>query len=125
MNSVGCYINRNSVMFPPALGSFGNSGRGLFRDSGYRDWDLSVNKNWKIKERLTAQFRAELFNVLNHPTFGNPAGVLGSGPGYNNAAGGAAVNFGCGCATADQVAPNPVVGSGANRAMQLGVKLIF
>ena len=37
--------------------------RNPFRDPGFRDWDLSVTKNFLFGERLKAQFRAELFNV--------------------------------------------------------------
>ena len=35
--------------------------------------DLSAIKNVQLHERLTAQFRAEAFNVINHPNFANPA----------------------------------------------------
>ena len=34
-----------------------------------------MSKGWKFRERLTAQFRAEFFNVLNHPNFANPYGA--------------------------------------------------
>ena len=57
---------------PPAIGTFGTTGRNVFRDSGFRNWDVSVFKTFVFKERLTAQFRAEFFNVLNHPNFANP-----------------------------------------------------
>ena len=119
--STGCYVKGNSVLIPPALGTVGNSGRNTFRDSGFRDWDLSVAKNWKFKERLTVQFRAEVFNILNHPTFANPFGPAGLSA--NDASSNAL--FGCGCATPDQAAPNPVLGTGANRSIQLGLKLLF
>jgi hypothetical protein len=121
----GCYVQGNSVMVAPALGNFGNMGRNIFRDSGFRDWDLSVTKDWKFKEVLTAQFRAEFFNVLNHPSFANPYGALsGFGPGATADPSAPGV-FGCGCATPDQAGGNPVFGSGSNRAIQLGLKLIF
>ena len=121
----GCYVQGNSVMVAPTVGTFGTMGRNIFRDSGFRDWDLSVTKDWRFKERVTAQFRAEFFNVLNHPTFANPYGALsGFGPGAtaDPSAPGA---FGCGCATPDQAGGNPVFGSGSNRAIQLGLKLVF
>jgi hypothetical protein len=121
----GCYVQGNSVMVAPALGNFGTMGRNIFRDSGFRDWDLSVTKDWKFMERLTAQFRAEFFNVLNHPSFANPYGALsGFGPGATADPSAPGV-FGCGCATPDQAGGNPVFGSGSNRAIQLGLKLIF
>ena len=43
-------------------------------------WDFSVHREFPIHESLKLQFRAEMFNVLNHPNFGPPLGNLG-GPG--------------------------------------------
>jgi hypothetical protein len=123
----GCFAKGRSVMIPPALGTFGTMGRNLFRDSGFRNWDFSVAKNWKLGERLTAQFRAELFNILNHPNFANPFGGqngFGTG-GFNDPSTGGAGVFGCGCATPDKAAANPVLGSGGPRATQFGLKFIF
>ena len=121
----GCYVRGNSVMVAPALGTFGTMRRNMFRDSGFRDLDLSVTKEWKLRERFKAQFRAEFFNVLNHPSFANPyGGTSGYGPGaFDDPS--SIGSFGCGCATPDQAGGNPVVGSGSNRAMQLGLKLSF
>ena len=114
-------------MIPPALGSFGTMGRNLFRDSGFRNWDFSVAKNWKLMERLSMQFRAEFFNILNHPIFANPyGGQNGFGTiGFNDPSSGAAGIFGCGCATPDRAAANPVIGSGGSRATQFGLKFLF
>ncbi len=103
-------------MIPPAVGTFGTMGRNIFRGPHFRNWDLSVFKGFKFKERLTAQFRVEFFNVLNHPNFANPAGDP-SAPGANG--------FGQETTTPDAAATNPVLGSGGPRAMQLGLKLIF
>ena len=120
LNINGCYAKGSSVLIPPALGTYGSVGRNLFRDSGYRNWDFSVTKNWRFAERLNTQFRAEFFNILNHPEFTNPNGPGGAG--FNDPS---AANFGCGCLTPDQTAPNPVLGNGANRSIQLGLKLIW
>ncbi len=54
-------------MTPNGLGQFGNMGRNIFRDSGFKSFDFSVFKNFTFKERYGVQFRAEFFNVLNHP----------------------------------------------------------
>jgi hypothetical protein len=51
----------------------GNVTRNTLRGPGTGQVDLSAIKNFQIHERLTAQFRAEAFNVINHPNFGNPA----------------------------------------------------
>lgn len=126
LSSIGCYVSTNgkSVVFPAALGTNGDATRNLFRDSGFKGMDFSVTKDWKFKERLDAQFRVEFFNVLNHPAFANPGGI-GTGAGFNDPSAGQTGNFGCGCQTPDQAAPNPVLGSGGPRSMQLGLKLIF
>jgi hypothetical protein len=116
----GCYAQGGTLLLPPAFGTYGNSGRGSFRGPGFKDWDLSVVKDERFKERLTAQFRAEFFNVLNHPNFYNPTGPAGAG--FNDPTG---KSFGCGCNTPDQASPNPVLGTGGSRSLQLGLKLIW
>jgi hypothetical protein len=117
----GCYMAGNTVLIPPALGTIGNAARGIFRGPGFKDWDMSVVKDTVFKERLTAQFRAEFFNVLNHPNFYNPTGPAGAGFNDPSAPG----TFGCGCNTPDQASPNPVLGTGGSRSIQLGLKLIW
>jgi len=42
------------------------------------NFDLSAYKNFKISERFKVQFRAEFFNVLNHPSFGPPLAFQGA-----------------------------------------------
>jgi hypothetical protein len=123
----GCYVSANgkSFLIPNATGKFGTMGRNIFRDTGFRNADLSITKSFQLGERLKAQFRAEAFNVLNHPLFANPYGGT-SNYGQNAFADPSVVGtFGCGCATPDSAAFNPVLGSGSNRAIQLGLKLIF
>ncbi|OLB25560.1 MAG: hypothetical protein AUH13_30535 [Acidobacteria bacterium 13_2_20CM_58_27] len=121
----GCYANVNSILIPNGLGTFGTLGRNVFRDTGFRNVDLSVSKNFKFGERLRAQFRIETFNIFNHPDFANPNGAT-SGYGQGAFADPSQPgSFGCGCATPDNAAFNPVLGSGSNRAIQLGLKFIF
>src|SRR6267154_6246079 len=98
----GCYAKGTSILIPPAYGTIGTSGRNNFRDLGFKDWDLSVNKDIKFKERLTAQFRAEFFNVLNRTIFYNPNGPAGAGANDPSASS----TFGCSCNTPDQASPN-------------------
>jgi len=130
LNLWGCYAKGSSIMIPPALGTFGTMQRNAFPDSGFRNWDFSVQKKWKITERFSAQFRAEFFNILNHPNFANPYGGQ-NGLGLNDPSVPAPVvapgvqGFGCGCVTPDVAAVNPIVGSGGSRAVQLGLKLLF
>jgi hypothetical protein len=119
----GCYLAGNSVMTPPTMGTFGTMGRNIFRDTGFADMDFSVFKDFTFKERYTAEFRAELFNVFNHPNFANPYGASNTYFGGSDPS--SPGSFGCGCATPDVAAGNPVIGSGSNRVMQLGLKLTF
>jgi len=123
----GCYVDGKSVMVPPTLGTFGTMGRNLFRDTGFKNVDLSVFKNFKFKERYNATFRVEIFNIFNHPIISNP---YGASNGYGGASGGTndmgtSSTFGCGCATPDVAAGNPLVGSGSSRDIQLGLKFTF
>jgi hypothetical protein len=121
VNLFGCYAQGNSIMIPPALGTVGTMGRNIFPDSGFKNVDFSVAKNWHFGERFHAQFRAEFFNIFNHPNFANPYGGQ-NGYGFNDPSAG---GFGCGCATPDVAAANPAVGSGGPRSVQLGLKLAF
>jgi hypothetical protein len=50
----------------------GNLGRNALRGFGATQWDFAVHRDFPIRERFKLQFRAELFNVLNHPNFGQP-----------------------------------------------------
>jgi Carboxypeptidase regulatory-like domain/TonB dependent receptor len=122
----GCYVSGKSVMVPPKRGTYGTMGRNIFRDSGFKNWDFSVFKNFTFKERFNAQFRVEFFNLLNHPLISNPYGASTNygGSGTQNDMGTPSI-FGCGCATPDVSAGNPLIGSGASRDIQLGLKLTF
>jgi hypothetical protein len=126
LNAAGyCYMVRNSILIPNGFGQFGNMGRNIFRDTGFRNVDLSVAKIFKFGEKLRAQFRVETFNLFNHPNFANPWGATSTfGQGANSDPSQAGL-FGCGCATPDNAAFNPVLGSGSARAIQLGLKFLF
>jgi len=122
LKAFGCYAMGSSIMIPPALGTFGNMGRNIFRDWGFRNVDFSVMKNFRLGERVGMQFRAEFFNIFNHPNFANPYGGQ-NGWGHNDPS--VPGVFGCSCATPDVAASNPVIGSGGSRATQLGLKFTF
>lgn len=59
-------------------GEFGNEGRNVVRGPGIADLDLSLFKNFVIGETTRVQFRAETFNVLNHPNFYLPENDIAS-----------------------------------------------
>jgi hypothetical protein len=63
----------------PALYTFGNLGRNTLYGPGRWNYDMSLFKDFSLRERLTVQFRAEAFNVFNHPQFGQPNSTIGAG----------------------------------------------
>ncbi|HLH29645.1 MAG TPA: TonB-dependent receptor, partial [Terriglobia bacterium] len=62
----------NKFAFVRHPGGFGNAGRNIITGPGFQDVDFSLAKSTAIKERVSLQFRAEAFNVLNHPNFAQP-----------------------------------------------------
>lgn len=110
-------------MMPPALGTLGTLGNNVFRGNGLHLWDLSVTKKYRITERLSAQFRAEFFNILNVTAYSNPAYNQGTSGAHNNPT--STGGFGNSNTTPDVQIANPQVGSGAARSAQLGLKFIF
>jgi len=110
----GCFAQGNSVLIAPPPGAYGTAARNLFRDDGFRNWDFSLFKNFTVKERLTAQFRVEVFNILNNTILANPGNPTIGGAGSL-----------CSCQTPDTAGQNPLLGTGGARAVQLGLKLLF
>jgi Carboxypeptidase regulatory-like domain/TonB dependent receptor len=60
----------------PGSPSFGNAGRNTIIGPKWFDSDLSVVKIVPLGERVNVQFRAEAYNVFNHPSLGNPSGCV-------------------------------------------------
>lgn len=95
----------NSACFAaPAPNTYGNSARGVLRGPGLVDFDVSLVKNTRLKERLNLQFRADAFNVLNTPSF-SVAGI----------------NTSIGSPTAGRITSTNI----DNREFQLALKLVF
>jgi hypothetical protein len=74
------WYNRAAFVEAP-LGQFGNVGRDTARAPGIFSINAEVHKNFRIPrlENHQVQFRAEAFNVLNHPNFGGPNGNIFAG----------------------------------------------
>ena len=53
----------------PAPGQLGTLGKGTVRGKSFTNVDYSMSKNWRYKEKYGFQFRAEFFNIFNHPNF--------------------------------------------------------
>jgi len=112
--SIGCYYDNGAAIVPPAQGTFGTMPVNDLRGKGFESWDASLIKDWKIKERLTTEFRIEGFNLLNRVQYSSVGVNLG-----------APSTFGLAASTTDVAHGNPVVGAGGPRTVQLGLKFLF
>jgi len=102
----------------PTAGTYSNQGRNSFYGPSTHQIDFSVFKNFKIRERFTIQFRAEIFNIFNFVNYGNSSqGLMG-----NNLQGS---NLGQIGGTYDVGFGAPGIGPGAPRNTQLAVKVLF
>jgi hypothetical protein len=62
----------------PANGTWGNLGRYMANGPGAYEIDTSLQKRFRVTERLKLNFRAAAFNLLNHPEFKTPGASTGS-----------------------------------------------
>ncbi|HJY06164.1 MAG TPA: hypothetical protein VJ323_07590, partial [Bryobacteraceae bacterium] len=68
--------------FPfPAPYTFGNAGRNVLIGPGVNVLDGSVRKEFAVTETQQVEFRAEFFNMINHPNFAQPDTFIDDGPG--------------------------------------------
>jgi hypothetical protein len=110
--------------FPCFLARQGTAGRNSLRAFGMSEWDLGVHREFPIKESFKLQFRAEMFNVLNHPNFAldpttdaNLASTFGtSSKTLNEYFGGSGIGVG-GLHSIYQI--------GGPRSMQFALRLVF
>lgn len=71
------WFNTSAFAFP-AFGSLGNAGRNILDGPSFKNVNVSLMKTTKLREGLDLQFRAEAFNLFNHPNFDLPDNFLGS-----------------------------------------------
>jgi hypothetical protein len=100
----------------------GDLGRNALRGFGAAEWDFAVHRDFPIHESLRLQFRAEMFNILNHPNFGPPVADI-SQPNFGlstqilaQSLGGANVGSG---------GFSPLYQIGGPRSIQFALKLTF
>ena len=67
----GQWFNTSVFSLPP-LYSFGNAPRNAIIGPGLEEFDFSLQKNIPVRDRARLQFRAEAYNLLNHPNFNIP-----------------------------------------------------
>ncbi len=88
-----------SLCLPPF--TFGNAGRNIVFAPGYSDVDFSLQKETRVAESVRLKFRAEAFNLFNHPNFDVPNRIAFT-PGFGR-----------------------IFSAEASRQVQLGIKLEF
>jgi hypothetical protein len=108
----GCYMNNGTVIVPPAQGLQGTMTRDMLRGINQRQWDASVTKEWKITERVSTQYRLEVFNVINAVHYSSPSSNLGTPSTFGQSQ--STLNLG-----------GIAIAAGAPRQMQMGLKIIF
>ena len=91
-----------------AVPRFGDLGRNLIAGPGFNNIDFSIMKTMHIGDIPRLQFRAEFFDLFNHPNFGEPGNVVGT-PGFGRIT---ATRF-------------PTGESGSSRQVQFGLKILL
>jgi hypothetical protein len=82
------WFNPAAFLAPPAnSGFYGNLGRDTLNGPGLGTWDFSAVKDTSIRERLTLQFRAEIFNLLDRANFNTPNLIVFTPSGLSGTAG--------------------------------------
>ncbi len=97
----------------PAAGTFGNERRNQFYGPGFADVDFSIFKNTPITERVSTQFRIEMFNLFNRKNYPNPNTTFSSG------------SFGRITDTIGDANGATGIGAGEPFNVQLALKIVF
>jgi hypothetical protein len=120
-NPAAWIANPSATFALPAAGTIGNLGRNTIYGPGFTNVDLALIKNTKITERTELQFRADAFDILNHPNFGQPGPLAANGATIITITGGV-VPATFGSITSTRF---PIADSGSSRQLQLALKLRF
>ena len=117
----GGKIFNKAAFSTPVAGQQGNFGRNVLRGFGASQVDLAVRRQFQLSETVGLRFRAEFFNIFNHPNFGSPVNNLTnalfgrSTQTLANSLGSGGVNGGF----------NPLYQIGGPRSIQFALKLQF
>jgi len=106
----------NPAAFATPAGEFGTAPRDLFRGPGTWQIDFGASKSIQLSERARLEFRAEFFNIFNHPQLGPPQSTFNP----SNTTG-----FGSIITTVNTTTPISPVGSGTPRQVQFALRIGF
>ena len=116
----GKIFNRAAFTAAPT-GTQGNFGRNVLRGFGAWQADVGLQRQFHLTEKMGLRFRAEFFNIFNHPNFGNPNNLLTS-PLFGRSTQTLANSLGSGGANGGF---NPLYQIGGPRSIQFALKLQF
>lgn len=122
------YLNP-AAFSTPAPGTFGNARRNDYSGPTLAQLDMTLGKQFHATERLSFDFKGEIFNILNHPNYANPGNVrlaqtLSSGAANQPGAAFSSTTAGSGFGNLSSTVGNQV-GIGANRQIQLSLRANF
>jgi len=141
--SVPCTLNKNgptqflttSGNCVPGTRHFGSEGRNALLGPNYRNLDFAISKMTSINERFKLQFRADFYNIANHPNFASPLlpaffadaapNGISTGMSPDVLPLGRSQGFYPLTATSDVGLGNPILGGGGPRSIQFALKLLF
>jgi hypothetical protein len=107
----------------------GNLGRNALRAFGAAQWDLGVHRDFPIRESVSLQFRAEMFNAVNHPNFAapNPLLTFSQSPATLSEFGRASEMLGKGLSGGNLQGGglDPLYQFGGPRSIQFALRLVF
>ncbi|HKC62892.1 MAG TPA: hypothetical protein VKB86_04610, partial [Pyrinomonadaceae bacterium] len=116
----GRRINRAAFIAPTEIRQ-GTLGYNALRGFPLSQLDLALHRQFSLGERMKLQFRTEVFNLFNHPNFGNPNNILSSSrfgestQMFGRSLGTGGINGGL----------SPIYQVGGPRSVQLALKLQF
>jgi len=69
------WLNPDAFVAPQPW-TWGNSSRNAYFSPGFWNWDISLMKNFRVRERHELQVKADFFNAFNHYNLGEPNNYL-------------------------------------------------
>jgi hypothetical protein len=117
----GKAFNPAAFAAPPATQQ-GTLGRNVVRGFSFFQLDTTLRRHFKLTERVNLQFRADFFNILNHPNFGPPGRFLTTPSTFGRATSTYGQSLGAGGVAGGF---SPLYQSGGSRSVQLSLKLQF